>query len=270
MDNKNIIMYKLSDDTPVYYQNFVNIIKSLGVLENDIIMVHSEISSIGRPAGISKEILLGLWISALQECVPDGTIIMPTYNFTFASTGFFDLQNTPSTTGALTNFFLRQDGVKRTHHPMWSHAAWGRDQDYFCNISCEAFGENSIAEKMVLRHGKSLYIGLRRLQLSYEHYAEWTSRVSYRYHKEFSGSIKDGERKYPITGSHYVRYLDRCIEFDYPKLEGHLRSVGLIREEDFGASRILLIENEPAYSEIMRQLKLDETFLLIKQPMKNK
>jgi aminoglycoside 3-N-acetyltransferase len=263
-NNRALPMYKYGDDQYLYYKDIVRAIKSLEINDNDLLFIQSGFIGLGRPADLPKNDLLGLWVTILQECVPFGTIVMPTWNFDFAQTGFFDVQNAQAKgVGALPEFFRKQQGVRRTAHPMFSCAVWGADQDYLCDVSEAAFGKDSIFEKMLLRKAKNLKICLTDWYIIFEHYMEWKAQVSYRFHKEFSGLIKDGDKKYPYTCSHYCKHLDHnLIQYDQAKLVSHLDKLELIKRATLGESNILAIGLEPLYNFVIEQLEKDEMYLL--------
>ena len=93
-------------------------------------MVHSALSRIRRRVpGMTPERL----IRTLQDLVAtDGTILMPTFSFIGKQADYvdshdqFDVQNTPSQLGALTEVFRKSPGVIRSLHPTHSVSAWGR------------------------------------------------------------------------------------------------------------------------------------------------
>jgi aminoglycoside 3-N-acetyltransferase len=51
---------------------------------------------------------------------PHGTLLLPLFNFDFASGSSFDIQNTASQMGALSEFVRKQPTTVSTGHPIYS------------------------------------------------------------------------------------------------------------------------------------------------------
>jgi aminoglycoside 3-N-acetyltransferase len=105
---------------------------SIGVARGMTVVVHSQLSQLGYVAGGPAMI-----IETLMETVTDsGCILMPTYPTRGSTAAYldeghaFDVRNTPSTVGALTEVFRTWPGVKRSLHPTNPVAAWGKHADW--------------------------------------------------------------------------------------------------------------------------------------------
>ncbi len=129
------IMYEpdqkfLRTETETFFiSDFTRALTELKICPGDIVCVHSQIFSLGCPF-ISKENLLELLTEILQQMVvKNGTLIMPAFSYSFCKKELFDVQNTPSDVGVLTEFFRKQKNVKRTAHPIFSFSVWGEKQE---------------------------------------------------------------------------------------------------------------------------------------------
>ncbi|NPV46674.1 MAG: TIM barrel protein [Armatimonadetes bacterium] len=92
-------------------------LKNLGVRPGMVVMAHSSLSAFGEVAGGANTV-----IEALLEAVgPQGTLLMPA----MGSAPVFDVQETPSTVGTITDVFWRRADVTRSIHPTHSAAAKG-------------------------------------------------------------------------------------------------------------------------------------------------
>ncbi len=69
-----------------------------------------------------------MYLEAILEVIgPEGTLIVPTFNFGFAKGEPYDPLTTPSVgMGAFSEFVRRLPGALRTSHPMQSIAVVGR------------------------------------------------------------------------------------------------------------------------------------------------
>jgi len=74
-------------------------------------------------------------IDALLEVLGnDGTLIMPTFNFDFCKGEPWDVRNTPSHMGAMTNMVRQHPAAKRVFHPIYSFAILGKTRVFSGNF----------------------------------------------------------------------------------------------------------------------------------------
>ena len=107
--------------------NIVKTLRDLELTTGDLVCVHSSFSSLGYVEGGPPTV-----IKALEEVVGDsGTIMMPTFSMGGSMLSYleseevFDVSNTPSKVGVLTETFRNWPGVRRSLHPTNSVAAKG-------------------------------------------------------------------------------------------------------------------------------------------------
>lgn len=147
-------------------------LEKLGVVAGDTIMLHSALSNIDCSA---EEL-----VNFLKEYIgPNGNILMPTHPKLEESEDgvlVYDVVNSPSTVGYLTEVFRRSEGVKRSLHPFSSVSAWGKDRDYFLegNLYEGALphGENSAYHKLSILNGKVVMLGVTHKRATIRHVAE--------------------------------------------------------------------------------------------------
>ena len=102
-------------------------IRTCGVKAGDIIMVHCSWRNMYNYDGTPEDV-----IEILKNIVGDtGTILMPSYGSDRYS---FDINNTPSNAGVLSEVFRKQSNVQRSACTHFSVAGWGKDSD---EILCE-------------------------------------------------------------------------------------------------------------------------------------
>ncbi|MEO9533112.1 MAG: AAC(3) family N-acetyltransferase [Crocinitomicaceae bacterium] len=140
-------------------------LKEIGIQKGDVLLVHSSLSRIGfLENGAST------FIEALIEAVgPDGTLLMPTspnnvYQLNYIrNTPFFDVLNSPSKTGKITEVFRTWPGSKRSLHPTEPVSALGKNADYFIKDhfnQLTPYNEKSPFYKVSEQKGKILYVGV--------------------------------------------------------------------------------------------------------------
>lgn len=126
------------------------------IVKGDVVIVHSSLSSIGYVTGGADTV-----IDALLETVGDeGTIIMSTLTGWFEP---FDVENSPSAVGKISEVFRKRKNAYRSLHPVHSVAAIGKDAKYIteghnnCNTGC---GPGTPYYKIKELNGKIMLLGV--------------------------------------------------------------------------------------------------------------
>ncbi|MEG1457926.1 MAG: AAC(3) family N-acetyltransferase [Acetivibrio sp.] len=196
------------------YCNYEKIMKNIErIKEGDVLYVVSDILELTKICKRNGEKFdRNRFIDTIIEKVGiTGTVLIPTFNWDFCKGKTFDYLHTPSQTGALGNAALGRKDFKRTKHPIYSFAVWGKDKELLCNMdSKSSFGKETVFDYMVKKHGKSLVIGLPTMAgIAVFHHVEEMVGVPFRFNKDFAGNYVDEngnvEEK---TYSMYVRDLE--------------------------------------------------------------
>jgi aminoglycoside 3-N-acetyltransferase len=146
-------------------EDLVKDLKGMGIVEGDVILVHSSLSKIGYLQDGPKTL-----VDALIETVgPKGTILMPTspnnvYQLNYIrNTPFFDVLNSPSKTGKITEYFRTLPEALRSLHPTEPVSAIGNNAEWFIegHFNQETpYNANSPFYRVSEKKGKILYIGV--------------------------------------------------------------------------------------------------------------
>jgi len=139
-------------------------LRRIGLQPNDSVLVHSSLSKIGFVAGGSQTV-----IEALFDVIgSQGTLLFPSFpalgrNKTHLQDyPVFDLKNTESRMGSMTEYFRKLDGVLRSFHPTDSVCAKGPLAEYFTNShfgQLTPYNEYSPFRKLCNKNGKILMLG---------------------------------------------------------------------------------------------------------------
>lgn len=254
----------MANNNEIFSNDIVSALHKAGVNIGDIVFVHSDISVFGKLMTDDRDLFFQSVIEAFQEAVgPDGTIIMPTFTYSVSEGKVFDVKNTKSTVGALTEYFRKLPGIKRTVEPMLSVAIWGKHQDNLLDIGHDSMGKNSIFDKLLQLNGKIVLFGTR--ECTFIHYIEQMHKAPYRFLKKFKGRIINGEENYEDEFNYYARYLDRNSTSYYSILEKYLFEEGLIKEHKLGLDKVLVIPSDLLFRETSRKLDQNINFLLKKE-----
>jgi aminoglycoside 3-N-acetyltransferase len=185
----------------------------LDIKKGDIVLVSSDITRLLKEIYDNEHFVEpNFLIDALQNTIGDcGTLLFPTYNWDFCKGIPFHYHKSSSQTGALSKCALKRDDFKRTKHPIYSFAVWGKYQDLLYSFeNTDSFGSDSPFDFMYKYHGKNLMMDVDyQNSFTFLHYVEESIRITYRYIKNFTSVYSDefSEKKEKIY-SMYVRDLD--------------------------------------------------------------
>lgn len=140
-------------------------LKAMGIQKGDSILVHSALSKMGYLEEGPKTL-----VNALLEVIGEnGNLLMPTSpNAQFQldyiqSLDCFDVNESPSKLGAITEYFRKLPGVKRSLSATEPIAAYGPLADYFIEghfNQLTPYNNQSPFYRLVEQKGKILYVGV--------------------------------------------------------------------------------------------------------------
>lgn len=239
------------------YIDIVDYPKYMDINKGDTIFISSDTKKILWDAIENQsDTDLNKLIDGLIERVGnEGTIIIPTFNWGFCKGETFDYKKTRGKTGTLGNLALKRNDFKRTKHPIYSFAVFGKYKNELCEMNnIDSFGEDS-PFSFFREHNVKNYIIDVTLQhcFTFAHYAEEQSGVvTYRFIKEFQANYIDEygriERK---TYSMFVRKMDSNVETLIDPIENDFISAGAEIIIEINSSKIRLIYMKEAYDIMM-------------------
>lgn len=259
----NVLYY--TNSTPVTKNDIKNALINVGIHKGDVIMVHSDIKPFGRLGTSDKDFLLQSIIDAIKESVGgNGTIIMPTFTYSFFKNEAYDIKNSKSAVGVLTEYFRKQLDVSRTIHPTHSVAIWGRHKNELLSIGKGTFDKNSIFGKLHNMNCKFVFFGAPFRICTFLHYIENMHKVPYRYMKNFKGRMIIKEKEYEDKFSLYCKYV--FIFNSMLGFEKFLIEKGLLKEVKVGDGIISMIDANTLFEEGYKLLDKDIYFLVKNEP----
>lgn len=205
-----------------------------GIAEGSTVLLHSNISNALRrikKAGFKPSIDI-IFDSFLNAVGPDGTLVFPLFNFEFTQGATFNINETPSQMGSLTEYARNRSEAIRTEHPIYSFAAIGKHAGKFEGI--RNFSGYGLDSPFGILHEMDATIAVLDLpeqnSMTFYHYVEECCEVSYRYHKKFTGIYVDanGEAKSETFGL-FVRDVNAGIKTKVDPMGEILWEKGLYR-----------------------------------------
>lgn len=147
------------------FEKIVTILHSIGLQQGDTVLVHASLSKMGFVEGGPKTI-----VDALIQVVGEtGNILMPTSPNALLQLDYirdvkvFDVLQSPSKLGALTEYFRTLPGVKRSAHPTEPVCAFGHDAVYLTEGhlgELTPYTSKSPFYRVAEKGGKILYLGV--------------------------------------------------------------------------------------------------------------
>ena len=201
------------------YHEIKNAYKKIGVSKGMTVSLKTDLRFLGPYDSNSQNDLLAAHFNVLADLVDlsEGTIVVSTATFSLCNTEtIFDVINTPSEMGSLTEYVRTRPGSLRSFHPFSSSTAIGKNANYICeNISRHSTGPNSPKARLLELDAQYLSIGLPPSRVSMViHHIEQLMGVPYRYTKEFNHPVlRNGVVTYEPFYL-FVRYLDSKVEDD--------------------------------------------------------
>ena len=158
----------------------VSAFKSLGIKETDSILIHSSMKSFGYVEGGAQTIIDGL-----KEVVCKGNLCFPALRTEKIYDAYrdWDINNTPSGVGLLSETFRTSEGVLRSDQETHSVTAFGKDAVYitsghrtgeprYCVYGEMCFGYNSPWQRLYELDAKVVMIGVSMMYNTFKHFVE--------------------------------------------------------------------------------------------------
>ncbi|MCB9224054.1 MAG: AAC(3) family N-acetyltransferase [Crocinitomicaceae bacterium] len=164
-NRNNQLKQQQSSNKAITKEDLIKDLQGIGINKGDILLVHSSLSRIGYLEEGPKTL-----VDAILEVIgPEGNLLMPTSpNNVFQlnyirNIPFFDVNETPSMTGKITEYFRTLPGVVRSLSPTEPVSAFGPraeefTKDHFGQIT--PYNQHSPFYKVSENGGKLLYIGV--------------------------------------------------------------------------------------------------------------
>ncbi len=227
-----------------------------GVNLGDTLLVHSSYKSLGGVDGGPQAVIDAL----LTVLSPEGTLIMPTFNFNFNKGEPWDVRTTPSQMGVLTELVRLNPRAKRVFHPFYSFAIIGKHADDLTRERYKSsYERSSVFGKLRDLDGKIMIIGLDYTHsLTFVHHVEQMEGVDYRFIKAFSGEVTDEDGR-TTTDTFYmlVRDLDKGVITEVNPMGALLEKLGVVSVHKIGEAEVRMMKANAVYEVIAREMKRD-------------
>lgn len=226
-------------------EDLISGLKNIEIKQGDVVLVYVSFGLLGRlKGGINSEFYSQTLLNSFKTVLGEhGTLLVPTYTYSFCNNEKYQVEQTPSTIGPFTEFFRQQKDVIRSRDPIFSVAGLGpKATPLLTNLPHSCFGENCVYDRLTKIGGKICMIGLGLHWATFRHYVEESARIPARYSKKFSGDIIENNQVKHEIWDYFVRKLDDYCYPDGRRLGGEIRELEYCKTSIVGKGEILQID----------------------------
>lgn len=236
---------------------------NIGVGEGDL--VYFQICADAAPDDDVDQICANIY-GALRDAVgPEGTVVVPTFTFSFCRRQPFDPAETPTEGGPYNSFaafpeFVRGlPSAQRSEDPIFSVAAVGPGATALLkDLPKECLGPDSIFDRVRKADGKLILLGIGLYEAVFRHYVESVLHVPWRYDKPFTGRIRArGEAERRETWLYNVRIFAANGDPAGEALEAMALAEGVGAARRVGDTFVQMARAQEFYRFCVRELEHD-------------
>src|SRR5512146_2162706 len=151
------------------WADLIKALRDVDIQQGDTVFLHVSLDALGTSPGESTEDLTAaLFYSTMRQAVGEaGTLVVPSYTFSFCHQELFDVEKTPSrggpwsTSANILEYFRQLPGATRSQDPIHSVVAIGpRAKELVTDVPSTCFGEGSVFDRLRRAGGKICTIGV--------------------------------------------------------------------------------------------------------------
>jgi aminoglycoside 3-N-acetyltransferase len=246
------------------YYDIKNAYEKIGMSKGMTVLIKTDLRFLGPYESNSQNDLLAAHFNVLVDLVDlsVGTIVVSTASFSLCNTdNVFDILNTPSEMGSLTEYVRTRPGSVRSFHPFASYAAIGKNANYICeNTGRINTGPNSPQARLLELDAQYLCVGVSPSRSSSViHHIEQLMGVPYRYTKEFIHPVlRNGAIVYEPFYL-FLKYFECNVVIDLDnKVYPYFYSEGFkTKEENLGRGKVYSCSMNDFYLSSVKLLTKD-------------
>jgi aminopeptidase-like protein/aminoglycoside N3'-acetyltransferase len=241
---------------------------TLGVREGDVLLVHADLDALRTATGHERA-PADAWhaavLGALRDAVGEaGTVLVPTYTFSFCRGESFETEATPTSGGPWSpcadflEYARTRRGAVRSPDPIHSVAGLGpRVAELLLDAEPTCFGPGSVFRRLVEADAVVCLIGLPLEEATVRLCAEEEAAVPFRYRKLFTGVMRERGAERQRGWLSHVRLLAEEAALDCARLERMARADGVCRAARAAGVEVLAVRARAYHEYVLRALRAD-------------
>jgi len=237
---------------------------AVGLKEGDVVFSHSNVGYFGRPeGGLNAANVFEVVYGAFHDVIGDsGTLVVPTFTYSFSQNKVFDPDNTPGDCGIFTELVRQHPDAVRSEDPNVSVAAIGaKANELVFELPGNTYDNDGFFGRFHRANGVICNLNFDAGS-TFLHYVERCLEVPYRYDKSFHGIFSRNGVEEEREATIWVRNLaseDTCAVFE--PFDSFARERGLYREATVGRGAVGMITAADSYN-LLRDLLPDYPWVL--------
>lgn len=245
-----------------YIEQIAQDAHDLGILEGDMIVMHSSFKSLGPVEGGIRTVIAGL----RKALTDDGTFFVPAFSYATVHKDqrVFDIKDTPACVGAIPEYFRKMNGVTRSMSPTHSVCGIGGKAKMLLSSQIEddtPVGAHSAFRAVRDWGGKILFLGCSPASNTSMHGVEELVRPYYLFGESYVYDCIDEK------GIHHSVPCARHNFHGNHLAQRYLRVLDILAPRDCHWGKILqadccLMEAQPLWEKAEKKLREDETFFV--------
>jgi aminoglycoside N3'-acetyltransferase len=249
-------------------------LENLPIQSGDIAFLTAGYGTIGRYQSREHlEDVFSLTTMKLMELIGNGTLIVPTYSYSFESAEDrdFDIVHTQSKLGLFSNWFLKNVASVRSPDPMISCAfSKGAQTNLLSTLNDSSYGKDCVFEKL-LNAQETVWIvnlGLGTKWMPFIHYLDYLKNTPYRYRKLFIGNLVSDESR-RILWEYHVPLRHKDAQGSGEKVGKLSEEAGLWKSINVGHSRVNVIDYKKYFEFAESEVTKNKWVLAGNRPIPN-
>jgi aminoglycoside 3-N-acetyltransferase len=242
-------------------------LRELGLSEGDTVLVHSSLIGLDwKEYGDIEDFAEMVFDSLMNVLGDDGTLIVPTFTLSWSDNspnGYWNLEESESETGLLTELVRTHPESTRTVHPIYSFSVIGNNAEKLGKIhDRDSYSRKNMFGKIHDMNAKILLLGVNyNNAMTFFHYVEQQVGVDYRYWKDFHGKLNIHGKEILATYQIYVRDLGRGIEIEVNPMGERLEEENVMSSMSMFGGRAKIGQAEEIYDLTREHILKDEKYL---------
>ncbi len=237
--------------------------RRVGVSPDEWVMLHGDAGVAAQFRTVEPALRLRHLIEQVVNFMHRGTLVVPTFTYSFTKAEDFDPDTTPSGVGQFSEGFRVHPGVQRTRHPIFSVATIGPGAGAVLDARLDdCFGAGTVFDLLHRHDARIVCLGCEFQKVTFVHYVEQAFGVSYRSPKAFTGCVLADGRRTPLTTTYVVRDMSIQSVHDLRRLQAETLRRGVLRVSDVGRFPISAISARDFFTVASEMLGHDEYALV--------
>ena len=237
-------------------------LRDAGLRTRDVLFLHVNLAALGLDDDARTAAAV---VASVQKVLgTGGTILVPTYTFSFCRQESFDPATTPTAGGpwspsaGFLEFFRAQPGVVRSVDPIHSVAGLGpAAAEFLANIPPTCFGAGSVFARLIEQDALVCMLGLDLDEATVRHHSEEMIGVPFRFRKLFTGELRDASGARRTGWVYNVRILSQNGFPDGRRLARAARERGLARVASVGTGELVAVRAAAFHDLALTMLRQD-------------